>query len=217
MKAVPTTTEMTVTAMRMIDKLLTSSHLSDVPWDPSDPAQWDFAHGPRFDEWTGRTGEYCINGCCCASSSIQLWRRAVPALAWVDSDTRSSWLKLCFECIRLVVVDQLGIRRPYPGDPLEEAACESLVGLSGAKATLLEEHHRWLLEETQRVKEASDNFRNLPRLDEKLLAWDSQAYFDHICEFEEFLEVQDLGDGRLVAAFGSGASFPRTTTPCNKP
>jgi hypothetical protein len=91
------------------------------------------------------------------------------------------------------------------------------VGLSGAKATLLEEHHRWLLEETQRVKEASDNFRNLPRLDEKLLAWDSQAYFDHICEFEEFLEVQDLGDGRLVAAFGSGASFPRTTTPCNKP
>ena len=86
-----------------------------------------------------RTGTY-LNFCLGNhGSSIHLWLRAVPALAWADDDTYDSWVNAYLEDIRLVVVDQSGVRRPYPGDPLEEAICRTLAELIGPRATPVEE------------------------------------------------------------------------------
>lgn len=168
-------------------------------WDPSDPEQWDFEHGPRFDEWIGRTGKYKIGYDSSEDRSIQLWYRAVPALAWADGDTCASWLSRYLGWIRLVVVDQVGVRRPCPGDPSEEATCLELVELIEPRAAPVEEEYRTL-------QEIADNWDNFSGPEQKLAKWweDGADYWE---QFDRFLEVRDLGDGRLVVAFGSKASF----------
>ena len=173
--------------------------LTFTTWDPSDPEQWDFEHGPRFDEWIGRTGKYKIGYDFREDRSIQLWRRAVPALAWADGETCASWLSTYLEWIRLVVVDQVGVRRPCPGDLFEEAICLELAELIEPRAAPVEEESRTL-------RAIADNWDNFSGPEQKLAGW-WQDGADYCEEFARFLEVRDLGDGRLVVAFGFEASF----------
>jgi hypothetical protein len=173
--------------------------LTFTTWDPRDPEQWDFEHGPRFDEWIGRTGKYEILFSNDDDDFTQIWYRAVPALAWANADTCASWLHHYLERIRLVVVDELGVRRPRRGDPLEEAVCLELAELIEPIAALAEEEDRTIHE----IGESWDSFSGL---EQKLVVW-WQDGADYRWKFAKFLEARDLGDGRLAVAFGPGASF----------
>jgi hypothetical protein len=188
-----------------------TNRLGRIPWftwDPYDPEQWDFEHGPSFDDWLSRTGTYDPgwyignNG-----SSIHVWLRAVPAIAWIDDhtvdswnndDTADSWLNDYLYGIRLIVVDRWGARRPCPGDPREERTCETLVEFVMPKAAPVEEALGLLVDlendvgwdvKTPEVVMAEARWLQLHE------------------EVERFLEMRDLGDGRCVVAFGQGASF----------
>ncbi len=162
-------------------------------WNPGHPEQWDFEHGPRFDEWLGRTGEDLLNfHLGNHGSSIHVWLRAVPAIAWVDDDTADSWLNDYLYDIRVIVRDPLGARRPIPGDPVEEAACEELSALVAPKAAPVEEALGLLVDlendvgwdvKTPEVVMAEAKWIGLRE------------------EFERFLELRDLGDGRLLGAW----------------
>jgi hypothetical protein len=172
-----------------------------IPWDPSDSEQWDFEHGPRFDDWTARTGQYSIGGAPSKKSTRRDWSRAVPALAWADDKTCASLLFTYLERVRLVVVDQIGVRRPFPGDQIEEAICLKLVELIEPQATSIEEDGR-------HIDELYDDYDNFTPIEHKLMGWDYQGYFNHALGFDDFLEVRAIGDGRFLVAFGPRASFP---------
>ena len=100
---------------------------------------YEFEHGPRPDEWLSRAGEGL--DCCIGDpgTSIRLWKCAVPLAAFVDDDVYDSSAGDYLTDIRVIVVDQLGVRRPLPGDPLEEACCEDLSALVAPRAEPVEE------------------------------------------------------------------------------
>jgi hypothetical protein len=198
-KVVPITTEMKETALPTADERFTSSDSSDLPWDPNDPEQWDFAHGPRFGDWIGRTGEYLL-GASGMQSSSRPWSRAVPALAWAEGDAADSRAHGWLESIRLVVVDRLGVRRPCPGDPLEEAVCRELTELFRGRIAQVEAYGQY-------VQELEDELKDDPGPPSKEYLWAFQASYEQYMELDEFLQVRDLGDARLVVAFGPWASF----------
>ena len=170
------------------------------PWAQSDPGQWDFEHGPRSDEWLERTGSYTNRGSC-ETPSVRLWYRAVPALAWSGSVNRDSWMTPYLEDIRLVVVDQLGVRRPCPGDPLEETICGELVELIELIAAPIHE-------EAKAIKEFEDKLEQSSPSEMQLYRSAAEAHLDHIYRFYELLRMRDLGDGRIAIAFGQCTSFP---------
>jgi hypothetical protein len=117
----------------------------------------------------------------------------VPSLAWVEATSdNNDWLGPYLEQIRLVVVDQLGVRGPYSGDPLEEAACVELSRLVEPRAVEIEQAYREL--------EGDDPFSGIPE-DPARAARKKRA----VEEFETFLERRDLGDGRLLVALGRRA------------
>lgn len=176
-----------------------SDYFAWFTWDPYDPEQWDFEHGPSFDDWLSRTGTYdpgwYIGN---HGSSIHVWLRAVPAIAWVNDDTADSWLNDYLYDIRLIVVDRLGARRPCPGDRREERTCETLVEFVMPKAAPVEEALGLLVE----LENDLDGDLEGPEVASASARW-LQLHE----EVERFLEMRDLGDGRCVVAFGQGASF----------
>jgi hypothetical protein len=189
--------------------LLTNPFADDGPktWIPGCSGIWDFEHGPRWDDWNCRTGLYDVKFCPWKSDSpsFELWLRAVPGLGWVNKNTRESWFRGYLQQLRLIVVDDQGVRRPLLGDLREERTCKGLVRMAKPFARHIERLYRAF----------SACAKELARYD-----FESQYPFDGLEEdlwykyapasiaFTKSLEVRDLGDGRLVVAFGSQASIP---------
>jgi hypothetical protein len=99
-------------------------------------------HGPRYsfdlDEWRHELGE----GSECPNP---LWLCGVPSLVWVEATADNwRWLGPYLEKIRLVVVDESGVRIPCSSDPLQEAACVELSKLIEPYAAELERAYRAL-------------------------------------------------------------------------
>jgi hypothetical protein len=119
-------------------------------------------------------------------------------LAWVDGAAHESCAGAYLEVIRVIVVDRHGARRPMLGDPIEEATCKELAALVPLAAGLVEEA----------LDRLSDLEHDIERIGTPEHVETEAAYLRLREEFERFLELRDLGDGRLVVAFGGQASFP---------
>jgi hypothetical protein len=128
-----------------------------------------------------------------SASRNPLWLRGTPSLAWVEANAdNSEWLGPYLEQIRLVVVEESGIRGPFSGDLLEEAACKELAKLVEPKAAAIEDAYRRIEDEDCSGGAPEDPVR-------------AAIKRRTIEEFEGSLERRDLGDGRLIVALGCRA------------
>jgi hypothetical protein len=176
-------------------------------WHPRLLREWDFEHGPRWQDWNSRTGLYDFNFCPWKSDSpsFEVWLRAVPGLGWVNKKTKESWFRSYLKELRLIVVDSQGMRRPLVDDPREEHTCKGLVRMAKPFARHVERRYRDYSACASELKdynyESRLSFEDLP--DD---LW--YKYAESAIAFTKSLEVRDLGDERLVVAFGSRASIP---------
>jgi hypothetical protein len=125
-----------------------------------------------------------------------LWLSGVPSLEWVEATADNcTWLGPYLQKIRLVVVDESGVRVPCPSDPLEEAACVELSKLIEPSVAELNKA-RWVVDYLLKANWASWAEWAVSQVREKRA----------IENFQSFLEVQAISNTRFVVALGCEAS-----------
>ncbi len=130
-------------------------------------------------------------------SPLAEWQRGLPALAFTAADSENLFcLEWYLAAIRLVVVDEEGLRRPNWTNSEEWAACRELAAQAlVAAAAVSDTVGVWIhLEDDPDVDH-----------DQKAIAAAKALADDAEDAFALFVRVVDLRDGRRVIAFGPDA------------
>lgn len=160
----------------------------------------DFTHGPTWQETLADVGHYWMlvfqpYRIC----SAMAWRRGVPASFWLEDYPHDVlWDADHFlAAIRTVVIDSLGPRRPDVHDLDEAEACRELSLNALPMLTRLAEARL-----ATEALEANELEYDAPEL---LTAYRREDDLDSA--FHKYFGTAELGDKRVVLAFGPSAPF----------
>ena len=168
----------------------------DEPYDLDMFELWDFERGPTWFECWYEFGTD-LEEDPFRKSPLAAWQRGLPALAFTDVSSDDLFcLEGYLAAIRLVVVDEEGLRRPNWTNSEELVACGELAAQALVAAELVSDSVGvWIhLEDDPSIAE-----------DPQAIAVAKALADDAEDAFALFVRVVDLQDGRRIMAFGPEA------------